>query len=535
MRITTALSAFLPGLLAAQTPYFTAMDQGPEWGAPVLLDVSVGADGDLSLLERGWPDPELGGPYGVVVSGYSLADGVLWRKRFDPVESSMNPGPVRITRLANGQSVVLGVVPGAGLEDFFLMRLDVNGDLIGTSTFHLEDPGEDFYNGRSYLHGLADGSIVFTMGLAKEPVFVRWSGGSAVDWARSYLPAAQEPVEACPAYDFAVLPDGGLLLSLRATSSTSTMYLVRIGDDGEVQWSRNYTGVHVKDCNAKGLPNGDIAIVGRLNAFDPLVARLDAQGDILWATQLSAQNVDYGNSTGFDRVMQRANGDLLVSVSSNSTTAPMNSGLIRLSSDGQPLEAWSLRQEYAGRMGLVVQSGDEVLVAGQATMTIDGAPHRVIPIARFDPLTAEYCLFEADAITSEHLTVSNASDEGHAARDRSVSLGTMEWSMADLAASDLATCAITLGSPEGAARPAELRILPSIVERGGEVRIVLPQGQGPFAVEVLDMAGRVVQRSSMPGGLDRLALALAVDAGTYAVQVEDAARKRIGSGRVVVR
>jgi len=533
MRKTALLLALLPGLLAAQTPHFDAVDQGPEWGAPLLIDVSTGADGHLSILEKGWPDPDLGGPFGVVVTGYSLEDGVQWRKRFDPVEFNMNPNPVSITRLASGQTIVLGLVPGVELEDFFLMRLDVDGSSIGTTTFHLDDPAVDFYNGFSYVHELADGSIVFTMGLTLRPVFVHWSGGSLVDWARSFVPTTEEPVESCQAYDFAVLPDGGLLLSLKATSNTSTMYLVRLAADGEVQWSRNYTGTHVKNCNAIGLPNGDIAIVGRLNVFDPMVARLDAQGEILWVTQLSAANVDYGNSRGLERVVQRSNGDLLVSVNNYNATAPMNSGLIRLSSEGQPLEAWSLREELVGKMGLVVQNGDEVLVAGQATMTIDGAPHRVIPIARFDPLTTEYCLFETDAITSDSITVSHVSSSGYTVHDRSVSLSTMEWNITDLSAPVLPTCSTPLGSPEGATRPADLQILPTIVERGGEVLIQLSSGTRSVTVEVLDMAGRVVRSAS--SSLDRIALTLDMDAGSYAIVLRDASASLVGTGRVIVR
>ncbi len=530
MRQTTALFVLLPGLLAAQS--FTALDQGPVWGAPLLIDVSVGADGQLSLLEKGWPDPDLGGPFGVVVTGYSLENGVLWRKRFDPVEFNLNPNPVSITRLSNGESVVLGLVPGGGLEDFFLMRLDVDGNLVGTSIFHLDDPGEDFYNGSAYVHALADGSVVFTMGLTKEPVFVRWSGGDTVDWARSFLPAAKEPVQGCPAYDFAALPDGGLLLSLKAISNTSTLFLVRLGADGEVQWSRNYTGTQVKNCNAMGLPNGDIAIVGRLNVYDPMVARLDAQGDILWVTQMSAQNVDYGNSTGLDRVIQSSNGDLLVSVSNYNATAPMNSGFIRLSGDGQPLEAWSLREEHVGKMGLVVQNGDEVLLVGQATMTIEDAPHRVIPIARYDPLTTDYCLFEADPIISESIAVSNFSSSGHTVHDRSVSLSTMAWNVMDLAAAVFPTCSTSVGSPGDPIRPAGLRILPSSVVRGGEV-LIQRSAADPVTIEVRDMAGRLLHSASSK--LDRIALTLDMAAGSYVIVLKDASARLVGSGRVVVQ
>lgn len=306
------------------------------------------------------------------------------------------------------------------------------------------------------------------------------------------------------------------------------MFLVRVDADGEVEWSRNYTGMHVKNCNAMALPNGDIAIVGRLGAFDPTVAKLDAQGDIQWVTQLTTANVDYGNGNGFDRVIQRSNGDLLVSVSNY--VGPANSGLIRLNSAGQPLEAWSLQEELMGKMGLVEQHGDAVIMAGQATMTVEDAPHRVIPVARFDPLTVQYCQFEADAITSEAIAFSNASTSGHTVHDRLVSLGTMEWVETDLAAPFLATCSVHTGLPEGAA--STLPVLPSLVDRGGEIFIQLPASKGSCTVEVLDMAGRVVMRSR-PNGLDRVALTMDVDAGSYAVRLAHAG-KPIGSGRVIV-
>ena len=48
------------------------------------------------------------------------------------------------------------------------------------------------------------------------------------------------------------------------------------------------------------------------------------------------------------------------------------------------------------------------------------------------------------------------------------------------------------------------------------------------------MAGRVVMQLR-PNGLDRIALTMDVDPGSYAVRMRDASAKLIGTGSVIVR
>ncbi|MBX2979747.1 MAG: hypothetical protein KF905_10665 [Flavobacteriales bacterium] len=514
----------------SQDPVFAGLVEDQANGQRWLLDVSAGADGKLSILERDLS--EYATPYEIIVTSFSFEQGAAWQKRLISADPSIILDPMRIKRLSNGESLVLGFLGNeANYGEYFLIRLDAAGMYLGTTTFRAEDVGldEDFDFGNSDLHELEDGSILLNMGFTFRPIHVRWQGGKSVDWARSYVTLPDTMLKQ-PFMGSVVLPGGDVLI---AKKTPLDVFLVRADGQGDVVWARRYVGLNAKDLAPMVLGDGSLAIAGR-NTDGIYVARFNADGEVIWVKFTTAELVDYEPSGGFKRMAQRSNGDLLLSHHCRAFGMPSQAGAVIIRQDGSPIQAWALQDEQMGGLGVVASIGDEAVMAGYTMLDVDGAVQRVILLTRSNITDDPFCLFGPDVLSTWDASYTITSIDAHAVEDRPVTIGSIEVEVLDMEPHVVTICSQSTDIQGGADRSGPALVINALVMQGEVIHLSLGGHMANSRIEVLDMGGRTILHALVASEGGTIVVPRSLGSGVYLVRVLGMQNELLGVGRVVV-
>lgn len=189
--------------------------------------------------------------------------------------------------------------PGAAL---LLMSMFACGT-AAAQTFQRTYGGSNFEQGRDVV-ALADGGFLLTgqtgsAGPGNENLLVmRTNGLGEVLWSNTFGGQFNEV-----GMRARVHPDGGFVVLGHTDNSWGnlrSLYLLRLGDDGSLLWSRTVGSVGNDDASdVLVLPDGGYLLTGNSGTFGSrrlLVVRLDANGDLLWAQQPGGAGLDNGSA-----------------------------------------------------------------------------------------------------------------------------------------------------------------------------------------------------------------------------------------------
>ncbi|MFC2150158.1 T9SS type A sorting domain-containing protein [Calditrichota bacterium] len=188
---------------------------------------------------------------------------------------------------------------GAGSTDFYLIRIDSDGEVIWSETFGSRGTEQC----RSVIQtddgGFLAAGITTYLGEGGEEIYaVKIDSAGEVEWSNTY-----GTEEDNPCYDVVQTSDGGYAfaggLGTFGFEGTGDFYLVKTDGDGEVLWTETYGGRGEDLCFAiEEVEEGGLVMTGRTNSFDRrtgddfYLVRTDAEGDVLWETFYGGSSSD---------------------------------------------------------------------------------------------------------------------------------------------------------------------------------------------------------------------------------------------------
>jgi hypothetical protein len=193
---------------------------------------------------------------------------------------------------------------GFGAGDVYLIRLDINGDTLWTKTYG----GTQEDCGISILESSDDSGFViagytWSFGAGAEDYYlIKIDGNGNILWTKSY---GGDQIDNLLSADRT--SDGGYILIgdtySFGTNSDRDVYLVKTNSIGDTLWTRIYSGIGNDDAwSVKQTPDGGYIIAGGTNSFDAsgfydfFLIKTDSLGDTLWAKTYGGANDDYAES-----------------------------------------------------------------------------------------------------------------------------------------------------------------------------------------------------------------------------------------------
>jgi len=238
---------------------------------------------------------------------------------------------------SNGDIIVAGYTWsfGAGKENFWVLRLDENGNVKWQKTYGGSD--EDY----AEAVALAPNGDIIVAGCAgsfgagyKDAWILRLDGEGNIKWQKTYGGEYWEVGEAV-----AVAPNGDIIVSEITRSfgaGKENFWVLRLDENGNVKWQKTYGGSDEDEARAVAVAeNGDIIVAGCTGSFgagykDAWILRLDGEGNIKWQKT-------YGGSDGDEAyaVALAPNGDIIVAGCTGSFGAGKeNFWVLRLDENG---------------------------------------------------------------------------------------------------------------------------------------------------------------------------------------------------------
>jgi gliding motility-associated-like protein len=174
------------------------------------------------------------------------------------------------------------------------------------------------------------------------------------------------------ALDIGVTSDGGSIVAGRTSTNSSLWdgFLLRLNSSGDILWAKSFGGSQYDELSkVKQTKDGGFVAIGTTNSFGSVeeeawMIKTDANGSLLWTRQINKD----GKRTKSKRVIQLSNGDYVVALNINDSTAAGDGLIIRLNGIGNPI--WQKTFDNGGDDGInsLFQDGNSLLVGGYATV-----------------------------------------------------------------------------------------------------------------------------------------------------------------------
>ncbi len=298
---------------------------------------------------------------GFIIAGYTTSFGAgsddvyliktdvngdtVWTKTFG---GPGNNTGTSVQQTTDGGYIVLGRTnnfPGT-INDIYLIKTDVNGDSLWTKSL-----GGNNVEYGNCVQQTTDGGYIISgwttsFGAALYDVYViKTDGNGNTMWSKTfggYTPDMGNAVQQTS--------DGGYIVAGYTRSFSGQVgfdiYLIKTDADGDSLWTKTYGGTGVEWCfSVQQTTDGGYIIAGETQSFgagdwDVYLLRTDVDGNSLWAKTFGGANDDYGYFA-----QQTTDGGYIITGYTNSFGAGNNDVyLIRTDANGDSL--WS--KTYGG-------------------------------------------------------------------------------------------------------------------------------------------------------------------------------------------
>jgi len=229
---------------------------------------------------------------------------VVWTRTYGDAASDEG---FSVQQTVDGGYIIAGYTQsgGVGLEDFYLIRTNANGDTLWTRTFggvYDQDVADQVQQtadsgfivvGCSFLDGPGDNVVRV----------VKTDADGNTQWNRTYGEGLEH------GYSVRQTTDGGYIVVGQTQSFVSPdarpdVWLVRLDAAGDTLWTRTFGDTAWDQGNwVEQTADGGYVITGRTNYFggagitgDVYLVRTDPDGNMLWSSAYGGDSSDMGNS-----------------------------------------------------------------------------------------------------------------------------------------------------------------------------------------------------------------------------------------------
>jgi hypothetical protein len=278
MKQLVALGGFLiQTTLLAQAPFISRIHV-PDMIMVSHQDGCLSANGNIALVSNYiapiWD-------YNVVV--YDSLGQFVWGTRQIPLtqgDALLSPA-VRAAWTTDGNLVVCG--PTANGTGIGASAFTAEGELLWTRRYTLP-PDEPF--GFVAIAAAADSGVYISMG-TWHPTLMHVTASGSFAWCKRF--ACMSSMSIAPA--IAVDPDSGPTIAYGSFDDSTSNYLrlEHVNELGEPQWERKVPRALDQILGLVGTNDGGYLATG-LGTSDNAMARITAQGDVMWAKQYTIAN-----------------------------------------------------------------------------------------------------------------------------------------------------------------------------------------------------------------------------------------------------
>lgn len=291
---------------------------------------------------------------------------------------SLGEDATAVTEAADGSFLVVGNsslfdgITGSGAA-VWAMRLDQLGNLMWQKAYSGANVG-----GAAVAAAQVPGGFV----IATRTGLIALDTGGNVRWSKTYATGEYLQIDS-----LASTPEGGLFVA-GVEGNTSKAWAAQLGADGDVIWSRTFTGDDFAGVTT--LADGGHALVGSTgtNDGDAYVVRLDAAGAVIWERTIDNRYdlnggegdpiLQNGTDAGFDIAEQPGGGLVIVGYSYGAFPNPeanpaghYEAWVANLSADGELVDSTVHRvpseaENDVAQTVVVTQDGGTVVLGMQA-------------------------------------------------------------------------------------------------------------------------------------------------------------------------
>ncbi|HYV92665.1 MAG TPA: T9SS type A sorting domain-containing protein [Chitinophagales bacterium] len=223
----------------------------------------------------------------------------IWTKTYGDAESGVDRGNV-VDTTDDGGFIIGGWTQsfGAGLNDFYLIKTDENGDLLWTRTFG----GTNNERG-STVQQTSDGGYIITgytasFGAGDLDVYlIKTLANGDIDWSRAY---GGTGTDNAPCVHQTM--DGGYILAGQTNSFGSggnDVLLIKTFANGDIDWARTYGGPgDDRGSSVKQTADSGYIIAGKTSSFgvqgfDAYLIRVNKVGNVEWTMTYGGAGEDW--------------------------------------------------------------------------------------------------------------------------------------------------------------------------------------------------------------------------------------------------
>jgi regulation of enolase protein 1 (concanavalin A-like superfamily) len=225
----------------------------------------------------------------------------LWTKNYGGVNGDEGQ---YVQQTSDGGFIIVGITEtfGAGNLDIYLIKTDVNGNLLWSKTFG----GPDIDWGNS-VQQTTDGGYIITgftqsFGIGSLDVYlIKTDANGDSLWTKTY-----GGTNADGGYFAQQTLDGGYIVCGFTEGfgvGASDVYLIKTDANGDVLWTKSFGGINEDNgYSVKQTTSGEYIITGRTRSFgagdyDTYLIKADINGNSIWSKVFGGINYDYGFST----------------------------------------------------------------------------------------------------------------------------------------------------------------------------------------------------------------------------------------------
>ncbi|MCX8092776.1 MAG: hypothetical protein N3E50_01255 [Candidatus Goldbacteria bacterium] len=326
---------------------------------------------------------------------------------------------------------------GNGGKDFYLIKIDSNGELIYTRTFgdYGNDIGISITKSRNgYLlagatnsYGNGDNDVyIIAIDENGEKLWDKTYGGKNHDFAYSIIPDKDtfvlagysssfnnllnsdgyilkvkengktiwEKVYGGDRWDifYSIIKDGDSYIAAGYTDSfgagKTDMYVVKIDLNGNTKWSKTYGGMRedrattIIKCNNGGYLIGgkSSSYIARGFGWDILIIRIDDNGNTKWLKSFPASELEIGNSI----IQEQDNGFVIAGIKKCYGICDSNVYIIRTDADGNTKWIRIFANKRDDIANSIVKVNDGYIISGTTNSSGNGAGDILLMKIGFD-------------------------------------------------------------------------------------------------------------------------------------------------------
>jgi hypothetical protein len=303
----------------------------------------------------------------LVASLVAQAPDTLWTRTYGGTDLEWGSS---ISQTSDGGYIIAGNTEsfGAGMEDYYLLKINSNGDTIWTKTYG--GTGSDY--GAAVLQASDQGFVMtgwtYSFGMGESDVWlVKTDTIGNIEWTKTYGGTEHEMAHSMQkTYDNCYVITGA-----SGEWFSRDVYLIKIDTLGDTLWTRRYggTGIDIARFVQQNSDSGYI-IVGSSESFgagssDLYLLRTNQLGDTLWTRTFGSADYDIGTA-----VMQTSEGGFLAAGFAETPTGYTDIYLVKIDENGDSIWTKSYGAQYYDFCNAIISlNNDEFVIAGGSELS----------------------------------------------------------------------------------------------------------------------------------------------------------------------